>query len=669
MILRYNNEKERFELLTQYEEREKAKNYGGKWDSVSRVWVITADSAEKVLANAIENTEKEKADLQKIIKKIKEEKEKIKEEVNKKIAEKIATLEDLKRANYTYIVSASDSHVHIYTTYNDKDLNEKLYQKFRTMWDSELKCRTTKISNIIDVYEFLKNAKQNFVFTAEFYKKLAEAEIQKQKEEVEMKQKIEESRATQAEVLVPAPEGLSYLPFQLAAIDFAEKRGGRILNADEMGLGKTIETLGWLNLHIDDAFPALIITPKVMKKVWENEVKKWLIENKKISVLNGKNNNNIDNADVVIINYDILEKNKDLIKAYNYNTVIMDEAHYIKNYKAKRSKAAIEIAKKAKYVFFLTGTPVLNRPIEAYNMLSILSPEKFRDFWDYAKRYCDAKKTKYGWDLSGASNTEELQNILRSSVMIRRLKSDVLKELPEKRRILITVEREKMSENEEELIKELIKYSEFKNSIKVIEDETKKAELFDQLKEQSVSIFARIEELKQEAAREKLDFAIEYISNFIEQKKLVVFAHHKFVIDALENAFQDKCVKVTGDTSQQERELAIHRFQNDENVKLFLGSLHAAGVGITLTAASDVLFLEFDWTPAVHMQAEDRVHRIGQKNSVNVYYLALDNSIDITIAKLLEKKQSMIESITDDVEREKISKLSIFDELLLALNE
>jgi SWI/SNF-related matrix-associated actin-dependent regulator 1 of chromatin subfamily A len=253
-------------------------------------------------------------------------------------------------------------------------------------------------------------------------------------------------------------------------------------------------------------------------------------------------------------------------------------------------------------------------------------------------------------------------------LMIRRPKEEILKELPPKRRTLIpiTLEDRDITQHYDKFLQILNAYITERNTIRNISDKEQQKILYEELRGKTANLISEFENLRQEAVYKKLPFAIQFIKNMLEQvNKVVVFAHHRKVIETVYEEFKDIAVVLYGETAEKERDKVVKRFQEDENVKLFIGSLRASAFGITLTASSNVVFLEFDWTPAVHLQAEDRCHRIGQKNAINIYYLALDNSIDIEMAKILEKKQTMIESLVDDIEKERISKLSIFDELLL----
>ncbi len=241
-------------------------------------------------------------------------------------------------------------------------------------------------------------------------------------------------------------------PFQKQGVERLLALNGRALLADEMGLGKTIQSLMWLKLN-PEKVPAIIICPASLKYNWEIECKKWL-KTDSISVLSGTTPRNFK-SDIVIINYDIVHHWLWHFKTLPYQTIILDECHYIKNDKAKRTKAIKTLTKGVKHVIAISGTAIVNKPIEVYNVINILNPRLFPSRWNFAHKYCNAKHTGFGWDFNGASNIEELHNILKNNLMIRRKKQDVLKDLPEKIYTQIPLEidnRKKYTEMEQDFI-------------------------------------------------------------------------------------------------------------------------------------------------------------------------------------------------------------------------
>ena len=431
-------------------------------------------------------------------------------------------------------------------------------------------------------------------------------------------------------------QGLKGKPFQYQyeGIDFINQHNGRALLADEMGLGKTMQALAWCQLHKDKK-PVLIITPASLKLNWAVEINLWL-KNKSYEILSG-NKPWKPTANFIIINYDILPHWIDELKELNIQVLITDECHYYKNNSAKRTKAVKRIAKSIPHVIALSGTPIVNRPIEIYNAVNIINPDLFPNFMNFARTYCNARYNGYGWDFNGASNTRELHNILKSTIMIRRLKKDVLKDLPDKLYSFVPFELSEAGAST---------YFEAENRfIEYIDENYGYAKA---LSASNAEVLVQYGELKKLAVKGVLDDCIAWIHNFLDiDGKLVVFAIHRFVIDALMAEFGKIAVKIDGSVSMKDRQTAVEKFQKDPTCRLFVGNIKAAGVGITLTASSNVAFLELPWAPGELRQAIDRIHRIGQKNCVNVHYLFAINTIMDKIAKLIDQKQKVIDSVLD----------------------
>ena len=323
--------------------------------------------------------------------------------------------------------------------------------------------------------------------------------------------------------------------------------------------------------------------------------------------------------------------------SYYANGLLVHNCHYYKNNSSKRTKAVKKIGKNIPHIIALSGTPIVNRPIEAFNAINLINPEIFPSFIDYTRRYCNAKYNGYGWDFNGASNTQELHEILSGTLMIRRLKKDVLKDLPEKLYSFVPLELSKEGKEEYTMAEDMFidylseNYGEEK-AIKAVNAE----------------VLVQYAELKKLAVKGCLKESIAWIRDFLDvDGKLVVFAVHKFVIEELMKEFGNVAVKIDGSVSIENRQKAIEKFQNDDSCRLFVGNIKAAGVGITLTASSNVAFLELPWTPGELRQAIDRVHRIGQKNCVNVHYLFAINTIMDKIARLIDQKQKIIDSVLD----------------------
>lgn len=442
------------------------------------------------------------------------------------------------------------------------------------------------------------------------------------------------------EIEIPGLQGELY-PFQKKGVAFIEAKNGRALIADEMGLGKTIQALAWLQLH-PELRPVVIVTPASVKLNWEREIMHWMTNWGRIEVLSGTKPNELfevnyklKNANIIIINYDILDAWMSKLQGINPQVLITDESHYYKSNKAKRTKAIKKLAKSIKHVIALSGTPIVNRPVEIFNALKIIDSTIVPSFWEYAQRYCAAHYNGYGWNFTGASNTKELHEKLTNTIMMRRLKKDVLSQLPDKTYSYVPI----ALENENVYMKAEANFIEFVRRYKG-EQAANKA--------RSAEALAEIEALKQLAVQGKLNNIISWIQDFINNdEKLVVFAHHKFVIDALMEEFSELAVKIDGSVPTHKRLEVVDKFQNNDKIKLFVGNIKAAGIGINLTAASNVAFIELPWTPGELTQAEDRCHRIGQKNCVNVYYLLAQNTIEERIAALIDKKRKVLDAVLD----------------------
>jgi len=448
---------------------------------------------------------------------------------------------------------------------------------------------------------------------------------------------VEQSHLTEAEVDIPRPPGLEYRPFQKAGIAYALEHQN-VLIADEPGLGKSIEALGVINSD-ESIQNVLIVCPASLKLNWEREARKWLVRDFQISVINGTRKPFPDGG-AVIINYDIISGYRREIDQVAWDVLICDESHMIKNPKSSRSKAVIgnwnrDPSKrtepiKAKRRLFLTGTPILNKPIELWTTIHSLDPKTWGSWKDYTVKYCDARETRWGWDVNGASNLPELQDRLRARIMVRRLKSEVMTELPPKQRQVIVLP------SKSSVMKREKKFA---------------ATLEAMLKGANIPPveFESMSKVRHETAVDKIPDAIDHIKALMEEhQKLVVMCHHRDVLEAITGGVSEfGAVRLQGGDSEAAKQDAVDRFQNDPEVRIFLGSIRAAGVGITLTAASLLLFVELDWVPGIMTQAEDRIHRIGTAGSVLIQHLVYSNSIDCRMAESIIEKQAIIEQALD----------------------
>jgi len=480
---------------------------------------------------------------------------------------------------------------------------------------------------------------------------------------------VEASRASDAEIDIPCPENLAYRPFQRAGVAYAAERSATMI-ADEMGLGKTIQALGIANYK--KAKNILIVCPASLRLNWKREAQKWLVEPHTIQVVT-KPSDDVSAADIVIINYDRCKgQHLEALKAREWDLIVVDEVHYCKNPKAQRTKnilgywdrknrtAVPGLVDRAKIKLFLTGTPITNRPIELHPLAAKLDLREFGNFMRFAKRYCDAHETRYGWDFSGASHLDELQAKLRGSFMVRRLKKDVLKELPAKVRQVVILNQNGCANAVKAEQKAWAQaggadFEALKANVELAaasEDQNAYRSAVHALNSAIRVAFEDMAEIRHETAEKKTPAVLEHCDDILENvSKLVIFAHHKKVIAGIKEHYGEKAVVVDGSTPNDARQAAVDAFQNDPSIKVFIGSIKAAGVGLTLTAASHVVFAELDWTPANMTQAEDRCHRIGQTDSVTVQHLVVNGSLDARMAEILVWKQEIIEAALDNPEK------------------
>jgi SWI/SNF-related matrix-associated actin-dependent regulator of chromatin subfamily A-like protein 1 len=447
---------------------------------------------------------------------------------------------------------------------------------------------------------------------------------------------------------VPPMEVNGLFPFQQKGVAFIEAKNGRALIADEMGLGKTVQALAWLDIKPEKR-PVIIVVPASLKLNWAKEAQKWMPNTKpKVQILSGSTTNIPIIGELIIINYDILHAWVDVLLGIRPQVLVLDEAHYFKNNTAKRTKAVKKLGKHIKHVIALSGTPIVNRPVEIWNAVQLIDASVFgRNFMAFARRYCAAKYNGFGWDFNGASNTQELHKKLTDSIMIRRQKYEVLTDLPDKIYASVPI----ALDNEKEYRYAENDFIEFIRQYKGAEAAARAS---------AAEALAEIEGLKQLAMKGKMKQTLQWIQDFLESgdKKLVVFAIHKATIDTLMEEFGAIAVKIDGSVSQSARNEAVEKFQNNVEIRLFVGNIKAAGVGLTLTAASNVAVLELPWSPGDLSQAEDRCHRIGQKDSVTIHYLLAVGTIEERLATLIDSKREVLDQVVDGKETAQSSLLS-----------
>jgi SWI/SNF-related matrix-associated actin-dependent regulator 1 of chromatin subfamily A len=466
------------------------------------------------------------------------------------------------------------------------------------------------------------------------------------------------------EASIVYPEGLSPFPYQVEGAKFLLQKTGALL-ADEMGLGKTVQVL--LAINSDPKInKVLVFCPASVKLNWVREANRWLVRPFDVRYLSGKAPEPIsipkDRGLFVVINYDIADAWSKELSKINWDMLVLDEAHYLKNRKAVRTRSILGEEKNiglqspimAEKKIALTGTPIVNRPAEVWPVLAWIDRRAWGSFWNYAKRYCNLHHNGYGWDASGASNLEELSRKL-SRYMLRRKKDEVLKDLPPKIRqvlelppngatSLIAKERELWDKYSEELAK-----AKAAVEIAKAESEEELKEALSKLRSVVRVYFQEMSLVRHQLALAKVPKALEHIQDVLESKdKVVVWVHHRDVAEAVFEGLKEyNPVMVLGGSSAEERAEAVRKFQEDKSVRVFIGGITAAAEGITLTASDIAVFIELDWRPGKLLQAEDRIHRIGQTRNVTIQYLVFDGSLDAYMAKKLAEKMEIVSRAVD----------------------
>jgi SWI/SNF-related matrix-associated actin-dependent regulator 1 of chromatin subfamily A len=440
------------------------------------------------------------------------------------------------------------------------------------------------------------------------------------------------------------------LEHQKVAIEELLKNKKYIL-ADDMGLGKTTSTI-IASLEMG-AKKILIICPASLKINWQREYQ--LYSEKTSYVCEGKNYS--EESDIVIMNYDIIknfhdskDRKNSIIMKSNFDLVIIDEAHYIQNVQAQRTKLINDLVRDIDRLWLLTGTPMTSRPINYFNLLSLVDSPVAKNWMAYVVRYCSGYQFRVGprkvWNVMGASNLEELRDRTGATVL-RRLKEDVL-DLPEK--IITPVYLRLRSKLYEEVMGDYYNWYE-KNP-----EESK-----------NLSIqFTKLTQVRQVVAEEKTQHTIELAENIVEQgKKVIIFCNFTKPLETIVNHFGKSAVRLDGSMSKTQRQDSVDRFQEDDNVKVFVGNIKAAGVGITLTAAEAVIMNDLSFLPSDHSQSEDRAYRYGQKNNVLVYYPIFENTIEGIIYDILNTKKRIIATVMGDTPDE----TNIVEEILKSINQ
>jgi len=433
--------------------------------------------------------------------------------------------------------------------------------------------------------------------------------------------------------------------FQKEGLDFLLKSSGNALLADEMGLGKTVQTLSYVSTE-KQTFPVLIVAPLVTLKNWEREIEKFLkrksrngriveSESPSVTLIRTGKSKELPKSDMYVINYELLLKRSEDIEKIGIRTIVCDEVHNLRSKTTQKYKAVKKLAalSTVQYRIGLSGTPIYNRGSEIWPIIDILKPGLLGSFKEFCEYFCYVNDK--GKAIVLENKRASLRNELQKHVMLRRKKSDVLKELKDKVRY-----KEVIASDTDFYLEELDKIW------KKLESEQKEAQTeFSK----SASYHRAIQSERQIAGVAKLPHVINFVKNIMEiEESVVVFCHHKVIHKLLHESLQEfSPVSIIGGQSDDTRQDQIDKFQKGES-KLMIAGIRAGNVGINLTRAKYVIFAELDWSPAIHRQAEDRLHRIGQKNTVFAYYLIGNGTLDDHVASILVDKSYEIDAIMDE---------------------
>jgi len=435
------------------------------------------------------------------------------------------------------------------------------------------------------------------------------------------------------------------LNFQKEGLDFLLKSSGNALLADEMGLGKTVQTLSYVATE-KQTFPLLVVAPLVTLNNWEREIEKFLKKKSRngrildssspsVTLIRTGKSKELPKTDIYVINYELLFKRSDDLSKVGIKTLVCDEVHNLRSKTTQKYKSVKKLAAlpSVTYRIGLSGTPIYNRGSEIWPIIDILKPGLLGSFKEFCEYFCYVNEK--GKAIVLENKRASLRNELQKHVMLRRKKSDVLKELKDKVRY-----KEVIASDTDYYLDELDKIW------KKLEDEQKSAETeFSK----SASYHRAIQSERQIAGVAKLPHVINFVKNIMEiEESVVVFCHHKVIHKLLHESLQEfSPVSIIGGQTDSFRQSQIDKFQKGES-KLMVAGIRAGNVGINLTRAKYVIFAELDWSPAIHRQAEDRLHRIGQKNTVFAYYLIGKGTLDDHVANILVDKSYEIDAIMDE---------------------
>ncbi|KAL6076217.1 SWI/SNF-related matrix-associated actin-dependent regulator of chromatin subfamily A-like protein 1 [Balamuthia mandrillaris] len=435
---------------------------------------------------------------------------------------------------------------------------------------------------------------------------------------------------------IPTPLLNKLYPYQREGVIFAIQRRGRALIADEMGLGKTMQGIA-IAAYYRNEWPALIIAPTSVRQNWADTFERDIPDLRREDITQVATGKMSFDGLINIISFDLAQRRADAIRDKNFKVIVVDESHNIKSHSAKRTKALVPVLKNSRRTVLLTGTPALSRPKELFSQLTAVDPNVFSSFPEFGVRYCNGFQDRFGWNFDGASNLQELHVLLEETVMIRRLKKDVLGQLPPKNRQKVYIS---LLDKHAKVLHQI--FNEMKENRRALFSANN-----EHAKNAKMEKYRLLMELYKSSGASKLPSVVTYIKKFLREdnRKFIVFAHHQMVIQGVIKALEHERVefiRIDGKTKPQDRQKLVTHFQENDVVRVAVLSMTAAGVGLTLTAAKVVLFAELFWNPGTLRQCEDRAHRIGQKDPVDVLYLVARGTLDEMIWDLIEQKLEVL---------------------------
>lgn len=441
--------------------------------------------------------------------------------------------------------------------------------------------------------------------------------------------------------------GILKLPlynYQTIGVKFIDRAGGRCLIADAPGLGKTVQAIAYAQLH---DLKTIIVCPLSVVLNWKKEVKKFL--GKDATIWDSKGRTGKPSNQFHIVHYDAVGKIAPQLREMGFDLLVCDEATYLKNRQTIRTKSVLGSWKerrkypgiKTKYCIFLTGTPVMSRPIEAFSLLNFIDKERFNNFYHFTERYG-------GWKGAPPMNLKDLHDRTKD-VVIRRKKTEVLKELPSKQRNELYVQ---LNKDERKDYEELL------------------MEMFGKWKLEGNPSVKHTPKLQGFLNEKKLPRLIEMIDEFLDNERpLLIFCCYLPPLHTLHEKYKDDSVIYYGEMKKEERQAAIDELVNGKK-KIGLFSLKAGGMGIDglQHVISDVVFIDIDYVPATHEQGEDRTHRIGQNKQVSIYYMLCEQTTDEIKRDILREKENIASQIVDGQELDITVNKSFFKEFVKKLN-